>query len=120
MPRSNSRTAGTKGEQIAEQYLRDQGLQIVEMNYRYGRGEIDIVARDGDVLVFCEVKTRYNDKFGPPECAITPRKQQQMRKVAEAYLYDNDIHEQDCRFDVVAIRMHGNRPEINYIPDAFW
>ena len=89
------------------------------MNYHFGHGEIDIVAKDADVLVFCEVKTRLNDEFGAPEYAITPRKQQQVKRVAQGYLFDHDIHEQACRFDVVAIRMVKNRPEIHYIRNAF-
>ena len=119
LEKPTTKQTGNKGEQIAMQHLKQQGLEIVEMNYRFGHGEIDVVARDGDVLVFCEVKTRYTDEFGAPEYAITPRKQQQLRKVAQAYLFDHEIREVDCRFDVVAIRMTGNRPEINYIKNAF-
>src|SRR5215510_8705606 len=82
---ASTRATGTHGEQIAMSFLRKQGLEILEMNYQYGHGEIDIIAREGEILVFCEVKTRYSDEFGPPECAITDRKQAQVRKTAEAY-----------------------------------
>ncbi len=116
---SNTRVTGNHGEQLAMRFLRRQGLEILEMNYQYGHGEIDIVAREGEVLVFCEVKTRYSDEYGPPECAITPKKQSQVRKSAEAYLYEHEIREQVCRFDVVAIRMRGREPEIRYIKNAF-
>jgi putative endonuclease len=105
---------------MALRCLREQGLEIVETNYRFGRGEIDIIAKDGDVLVFCEVKTRYNDQYGPPEYALTPRKQKQIRRVAGGYLYERELRDQECRFDVVAIRMCGGKPEINHIKNAFW
>jgi putative endonuclease len=119
LSKTTTKQTGNKGEQVAMQHLQQQGLEIVQMNYRFGHGEIDIVARDGEVLVFCEVKTRYNDEFGAPEYAITLKKQQQLRRIAQAYLFDHEIREVDCRFDVVAIRMKGNQPEINYIKNAF-
>ncbi len=116
---ADTRTEGGRGEQLAVAYLRKAGFAIVETNYRFGRGEIDIIARDGDVLVFCEVKLRLNDEYGEPEYAITTRKQKQIRKIAAGYLYEHEIRNQDCRFDVVAIRFNAGRPEINYIRNAF-
>jgi len=116
---SNTRATGTHGEKIAMSFLRKQGLEILEMNYQFGHGEIDIIAKEGEILVFCEVKTRYSDEFGPPECAITERKQAQVRKTAIAYLYEHEIREQICRFDVVAIRVKGSGPEIRYLKNAF-
>jgi putative endonuclease len=114
-----TKAAGNRGELLAMNHLRHNGFEIIEMNYHFGHGEIDIIARDGDVLVFCEVKTRYNDEFGDPEYAITARKQQQIRRIAQGYLFEHEIKEQDCRFDVVAIRMHGAKPQINHIRNAF-
>jgi len=119
MGKASTKSTGNWGEQLATKTLEQQGFDIVEMNYRFGRGEIDIIARDGDVLVFCEVKTRKNDEYGEPEYAITPRKQQQIKRIAEGYLYEHEIKEQECRFDVVAIRMHGATPEIRYWKNAF-
>ncbi len=115
----STRELGDEGEQIAKQFLAERGFRILEMNYRHGKGEIDIICKDGDVLVFCEVKMRKTDEYGDPEYAITPRKQAQVRKIAEAYLYENDIEDQECRFDVVAIKKFGGVQEINYIPNAF-
>ena len=122
MPRLSTRKSGDEGEGIAKQHLVQLGLQIVETNYHYGKsGEIDIVARDGDVLVFCEVKMRTNDEYGDPEFAITRKKQLQIRRIAHAYLYERNIDDQECRFDVVAIKNYDNTPgpEINYIRNAF-
>ena len=117
---SNAKAFGDVGEQLARDYLQKQGMEILETRYRYGRGEIDIVVRDGEVLVFCEVKTRHSDEFGPPESAVTLRKQAQLKKIAEAYLYEHEIREQICRFDVVAIRMNGNVPHFRHFKNAFW
>lgn len=115
----STKEQGNEGEQIAMRYLKGLGFDIVEMNYRFGHGEIDIVARDGDTLVFCEVKMRKTDAYGDPEYAITPKKQQQIRRVAHGYWFDHEIRDQDCRFDVVAIRMKRGKPEINHIRNAF-
>ncbi|MEK9136049.1 MAG: YraN family protein [Bacteroidota bacterium] len=115
----STKASGNKGELIAMHHLKRLGFEIVEMNYRFRRGEIDVVAKDGDTLVFCEVKMRENDEFGDPAYAITPKKQQQIRKVALGYLFEHELKEQDCRFDVVAIKMSRGTPEINYIRNAF-
>ena len=119
MAGQSRKETGNRGEQLAMKYLLRLGFEIVELNYRFGHGEIDIVARDGETLVFCEVKTRYNDEFGPPEFALTPRKQQQIRKVAHGYLYEHSIENQECRFDVVTVRMQVTPPDVRYIRDAF-
>lgn len=120
MSTSSTKASGDEGEGIACRHLVEQGLTILETKYRYGKmGEIDIVAKDGDVLVFCEVKMRTTDMYGDPEFAITPRKQAQVRRVAHAYLYEHDIDEQECRFDVVAIKKEAGKISINYIQHAF-
>jgi putative endonuclease len=110
---------GDEGEELAREFLRAQGLTIIGTNYRFGRGEIDIIARDGGTLVFCEVKTRHNDAYGEPEYAVTGKKQAQIRRIAHGYLYEHDIVEEECRFDVVAIQMHGGIAEIRYLQNAF-
>lgn len=116
----NTHAEGAFGEEIAVRRLTQLGMRILETNYRYGkRGEIDIVAMDGDTLVFCEVKLRRNDAYGPPQVAITPDKQRKIRRLAQAYLFQHNIHQQACRFDVVAISMVGPTTTIDYIRDAF-
>lgn len=114
-----TKQTGNEGEELAVRHLRSLGMEVLETNYRYGHGEVDIIARDGEYLVFCEVKMRKTDQYGDPEYAITPKKQQQIRKIAEAYLYENDIKEHACRFDVVAIRVRNGKADINYIRNAF-
>ncbi len=110
---------GRSGEGIARSHLEQQGFEIVETNYRYGHEEIDIIARDGDVLVFCEVKTRRSDRFGEPEYAVTKRKQQSIRRAATGYLLEHEIDQQVCRFDVVAIDYRHGVPEIRHLRNAF-
>ena len=111
--RRNLRREGTAGEDLAARYLAELGYRIVERNFRFRRrGEIDIVARDGEDLVFCEVKLRTNEKFGPPEYAVTRAKQERIRRIAAAYLAVRQIAGQACRFDVVTIRPGGGAPPL--------
>lgn len=117
-----AKTAGKEGEEIALKLLRDINYEILETNYRFGnKGEIDIIAKDPDgYLVFTEVKLRNNTSFGEPEYAITRGKQNQIKKVAAAYLYAKGIAEQPCRFDVISImKMPGQDADINHYIDAF-
>jgi putative endonuclease len=113
-------TIGKIGEDLAVEFIAAKGYEVVERNYRYGHGEIDIVAKDRDSLVFIEVKTRNNLEFGPPVLAVTKNKQRQIRKIAEAYLYDKNISDTECRIDVIGILLIKNiEPQINHIINAF-
>lgn len=119
--KSNSKSFGKKGEEIAEELLRSKGYKIIKRNFRFGKGEIDIIAKDGDCLVFVEVKSRKNLDFGEPEYSITKSKQRQLKKIAEAYFYINGIDEQLCRFDVITIvGENKNEMKINHIENAFY
>lgn len=111
-----------RGEDLAAKILTDKGYEIIERNYRFSHGEIDIIAMDlkNNCTVFVEVKSRQNLEFGEPEYAITKNKQKQIRKMAELYLYDKEIREIDCRFDVFAILFEDlNNPVINHYENAF-
>jgi len=110
---------GQYGELLARAHLGALGFRILATNFRFHHGEIDIVAEEGDVLVFCEVKTRSSTLFGAPECAVPLRKQAQLRRLAQAYLTLHRIRNRVCRFDVVAIRLQGGNPTVNLIRDAF-
>ena len=111
---------GDRGEELAVNLLTELNYEIIERNYRYGHGEIDIIAKEDDVLVFVEVKTKKNLEFGPPEYSVTKNKQRQIKKIAEAYLYEKEITDTDCRIDVIAILLKKNLPpEINHIKNAF-
>jgi putative endonuclease len=115
----STKERGDRGEAIALRFMASRGLEIIETHYRSGRGEIDIVAREDDILVFCEVKTRYSDKFGEPEYGVHRKKQAQIRKIARAYLFEHDIDDQLCRFDVIAIVLTGGKEILRYYRNAF-
>lgn len=116
----NARKSGDEGEEIAVKFLIEKGYEIIERNYHFGHGEIDIIAGNDDTLVFVEVKTRESLEYGLPEYSITKGKQSQIRKIASAYLYEKDIKEKICRLDVIAIVLQkGKEPYINHIENAF-
>jgi putative endonuclease len=118
--RRNLRREGARGEEIAARFLIEQGYRIVERNFHFRRiGEIDIIAREGEYLVFCEVKMRTNDEYGLPEYAVTPSKQVTIRRVASAYLAVRGISGRACRFDVVTIRFEGITPVTALLRNAF-
>ena len=93
------------GESLAVAHLKARGYEILAQNYRAVRGEIDLVAQDGDCIVFVEVKTRRSLKFGLPQAAVTTQKQRQISKVALAYLQAKNRFDAPCRFDVIAIHL---------------
>lgn len=99
---------GQQGEEIAVRYMQQRGWKIIRRNFRSGHGEIDCVARDGDVLVFVEVKTRKNLRYGLPREAVTGYKRQVLRRTAQAYLLQHDCTEEICRFDVIEVIMGKN------------
>lgn len=110
---------GKKGEELAINYLAKKGYRILNKNWRYQHLEIDIIAKDGDMLVFVEVKTRSTGFFGNPEDAISTQKIRRLVDAAEAYILitDSDL---DSRFDVISILLHPNKtPEIEHFDDAF-
>lgn len=119
MPRPTT-AIGASGEKLAAAYLIDQGYTILKRNFRFGKkGEIDIIALDGEVLVFVEVKSRSSLAYGPPEAAVTPAKQRALRRIATAYCYINGVRDRECRFDVVAIELQEKPPLIRHLINAF-
>ena len=111
----NNRKSGIEGEDIAVEYLKKQGYLILERNYKTMVGEIDIIAKDKDTIVFVEVKARDNTKFGMPIESITPYKVQRIIRTAQWYLSATRNYNCPCRFDVVEIL----RGEVIYTPNAF-
>ena len=110
---------GHRGEDAASDLYRRLGFDVVERNYRAGRGEIDLVARRGDTLVFCEVKTRRREEWGLPAEAVDPAKQARLRKLAAAWMSERRPGYVDVRFDVVSVIVRGQQLEVTHIPDAF-
>ena len=111
---------GLRGEEIAREFLEKSGYRIVTRNYRCKLGEIDIIARDGETLVFIEVKTRTDSAFGSPAAAVTLKKQRQIGKAAQWYLAEQDLFGTPARFDVIAIvKGKSGRHQVELIADAF-
>ena len=99
------RSLGAKGEAIAAATLQQAGLTIIDRNWRCAAGEIDLVARDGETLVFVEVKTRRGRAYGAPEEALTPRKAQKLLQLGAQYVYENALGDINWRIDLVAIEL---------------
>ena len=111
---------GRLGESAAEEELQRCGMRILERRCRMRAGEIDLIAEDGEILVFIEVKTRAGTGYGTPAAAVTRTKQQRMGRVALIYLSRKKWLERRCRFDVVEVFARGTRVErVNHIRDAF-
>jgi putative endonuclease len=113
-----NRVLGDRGERAAARFLRRKGLRVITRGYRTARGEIDLIARDGDTLVFVEVKTR---RQGEPAEAVTAEKQQRLTLAALQFLKRFGLLEQRSRFDVVAVVWPDDRrpPSIEHFPSAF-
>jgi putative endonuclease len=94
---------GASGEQLAAEWYEANGYEVVVRNWRCRDGEIDLVLRRRDELVFCEVKTRSSDAFGVPAEAVTPTKQRRLRVLAARYLSESTFRPADIRFDVAAV-----------------
>jgi putative endonuclease len=110
---------GKKGEQLAKKYLEEIGFKILETNWRYGKDEVDIIAKDGNELVIIEVKTRSTSYFGEPSEAVGLTKENFMIRAAESYLEINDL-DTDTRFDIVSIVIDKRSTHIEHIRDAFY
>jgi len=110
---------GAKAEETARIYLEQQGLRLVERNYRCRQGEIDLIMQDGETLAFVEVRYRKNTGFGSPAESVTPSKQRRIITTATHYLQSkNDRKMPPCRFDMLAI-VGKEQQNISWIKDAF-
>jgi len=112
----NKREIGAKGEMIAQKAMENKNYEILEKNYYSPYGEIDIIAKKGETIIFVEVKYRRNKKYGYGEEAITKTKQKRIYYTAMDYINKKNIGDQNYRFDVIAI----NNNEINWIKNSIW
>lgn len=110
---------GNEGERVAEAYLKKMGYRLVERNYRCPVGELDLVFLDRRVIVFVEVKTRTDDRFGAPLESVHQRKQRKMIKTALFFLSQHRLHHRDARFDVVGVSLKGGEPAVEHVQNAF-
>jgi len=111
---------GQSSERLAEQFLVSKGYRIVERNLRTSLGELDLVAEDGNVLVFVEVKARMTEAFGGALLAVDHRKQHKLIQLASQYLAQRHLSDKACRFDVVLVQgASGLKGQIEHLENAF-
>ncbi len=111
---------GREGEAAAARFLQQLGYEIIRRNFTVRGGEIDIIARDNNAIVFVEVKSYRSFEFGAPESWVDERKQKRIGLAAERFLMDNNIEDCDCRFDVLTVDLSQRPPHIKHLQDAFW
>lgn len=114
--KKHNQKIGQWGEQAAADYLVKKGYEILARNTRTPYGEIDLIAQKEGFTIFVEVKARTNSKFGPPEIAVTPRKQQHMLACAEHYAQQNEIDH--WQIDVIAVEEVDGKAEIVHFENA--
>ena len=110
---------GKKGEQLAVDFLIENGYTIVERNYRFDRAEVDIIAQKEDVLAIVEVKTRTSDAFGNPQDFVKPKQIKNLIKAVDEYVIVNDL-DVEVRFDIIAITKEGKEYNIEHLENAFY
>lgn len=116
----NKRELGDFGENLALEHLKKAGLRIVKRNFRCPKGEIDIIAQDGELFVFVEVRVRTSNFRGYAEESIDQRKASKLQNIATYYLLQEGYRDwPPVRFDIVAIKWEGEEPEIRWIQAAF-
>ena len=113
-----TKSIGDYGENIAKLFLEEKGYTILELNFRYKRGEIDIIAAIENTLVFTEVKFRSSSTFGFPEDVVDETKINLIQKVAEHYIEENNWNK-NIRFDIISIIERNNNRQIEHFEDAF-
>lgn len=117
---SSKKEVGNLGEEIAVDFLIKKGYQILATNWRYLKGEIDIIAKKEDWLVFVEVKSRSTVDFGNPEDFVTPKQQKLIINTAHEFIVSNDRQE-EARFDIIGIVIQNNKvKQIDHLEDAFY
>jgi putative endonuclease len=116
-----SRDKGISTEEFAKQYLKQQGLTFIDKNVHCRQGEIDLVMKDDQTLVFVEVKYRKNNHFGGAISAISQSKQQKIKHCVAFYLHKANLNEYNtlCRFDVIALDGDINQPQVTWLKNAF-
>ena len=116
-----NKAIGKYGESIARDFLINNGYKILDMNYRNRYGEIDIISIKNDIIIFCEVKSRYTNSFGNPIEAVTYYKQKQIIKLSEMYLLYEKYNNYNVRYDVneVNFKKLNNNIKVNHIKESF-
>ena len=112
---------GKQGEQLAQEYIRQQGYTLLEKNFRCKVGELDLIAKDRHMVVFLEVRTKTSTAYGPAYNSVTPHKQRQVKRVALFYIAQHNLVNTQFRFDVIGITLNPQSGEhrLDHIQNAF-
>lgn len=110
---------GKKGEELAVEYLRENGYKILDRNWTFQKAEIDIIAEKENILAIIEVKTRSSTDFGLPQDFVKPKKIQLLVKAVNAYINDREI-DFEVRFDIIAVQRNGESFAVEHLTDAFY
>lgn len=111
---------GLRGEKLAERLLRSKGMSVVVRRYSTPVGEIDLIMRDGETIVFVEVKARRDDRLSDPEHAVNAAKRRKLSRCARFFVNERKLHERPCRFDIVSVILPAaGEPIVKHIPEAF-
>ena len=110
---------GKKGEQLAVDFILEKGYEIVARNYRFDRAEVDIIAKQNDILAIIEVKSRSRTFFGNPEDFVKPKQIKNLIKAVDEYVTVNDL-DVEVRFDIIAITKNGKNYSIEHLENAFY
>ena len=114
-----SKELGQKGEQIAIEYLLKKNFKILERNYRFQKAEVDIIAKQENIIIAVEVKTRSTKAFGNPQDFLKPKQIQRIVKAMDHYIISNHL-DAELRFDIIAIISEGSRTDIEHLENAFY
>lgn len=119
MKSKNSHNLGVEGEKMAKKHLLERGFVILQENWRFKKYEVDIIAKNNDLLIIVEVKTRSSNVFGEPELFVTKQKQRFLIAAANEYLVSNNI-DLDCRFDIISVLQLNNTFSVKHLEGAFY
>ena len=119
MTKKSKRALGNEAEELACQYLIEHGWEILERNYYAGHAEVDIIAKEGDIIVFIEVKMRSTSHFGSPIEHVDEAKVQRVFEAAECWVQENNFPNSPLRFDVIGILSKKSGSELTLFKDAF-
>lgn len=115
----NNREIGRWGEKKAKSFLKEKGYKIIAENFRVKQGEIDLIVKKKNVLVFVEVKTRKTNFFGPPQAAVNFQKQRKIKTIAKLFLLKNEFKNYKKRFDVISIVYENQKTNIEHYKNTF-
>ena len=118
--KSKNKFKGDFGENVVNSYLNYYGYEILDRNFKCSFGEIDIIFKDKDEIVFSEIKTRNSIKYGHPAESITYFKKNHIYNTAKYFLYKNSLSNKFIRFDVIEVYLNHKKPIINHIKSVFW